>query len=90
MSQTVLLALAVTWPLLALYIVAQWITLRTMQEERDAAQAAADNADTLRRHTERERDAVVERNAYLTERNAQLTYDLLARNIGKFIKISKN
>ena len=33
---------------------------------------------------------MVERNAYLTERNMQLTYDLLARNVGKFIKVSKN
>ena len=87
---TIVAAMLVTWPLLALYILAQCIDMRTLQDERDAATKAADDASALRRHIERERDAVVERNAYLTARNEQLTYDLLARNVGQFIKVSKN
>ena len=90
MKDSLVAFLACTWPLLALYIAAQWLDLRTMRDERDAAKVAADSADLRRYDAEKERDAAVERNAYLTERNMQLTYDLLARNIGKFIKVSKN
>ncbi len=87
---TFVAAMLATWPLLALYILAQRIDMRTLRDERDAARVAKDAADKGRRQAEAERDAVVERNAYLTERNMQLTYDLLARNVGKFIKVSKN
>lgn len=90
MKDSLVAFLACTWPLLALYIVAQWLELRTLRTERDAAKAAEGAADDSRRQAETERDAVVERNAYLMERNMQLTYDLLARNVDKFIKVSKN
>ena len=90
MNNTLVAFLACTWPALALYILAQWLDLRKLRDERDAAKVAERAADDGRRQAETERDTVVERNAYLTERNMQLTYDLLARNIGKFIKVSKN
>ena len=39
---------ACTWPLLALYIAAQWLDLRTLRNERDGAQVAADSAARLK------------------------------------------
>ena len=90
MKDTIVAALLITWPFLALYILAQRVDMRTMQDERDAARIAERSADNGRRQAEAERDAVVKRNAYLTERNTQLIYDMLARNAGKYIKVSKN
>lgn len=81
--------LACTWPLLALYIAAQWLDLRTMRNELRSAEKERDAAVKLRRHIEGELATVKRRNAYLEERNAQMTFNALSQNV-RLIKVNKN
>ena len=81
--------LVCTWPLLALYIAAQWFELRTMRAERKSAAKERDDAVKLSRYLEGEMATAKRRCAHLEEHNAQLIYNALSQNV-RLIKVNKN